>query len=148
LNAVSKVTYVRCDVTSPSSIAEAAKFVRAELGEPSILVNNAGVGQPHSILDTSNEWVTKIFQINIISHFWTVKEFLPSMVRKNKGHIVGLASMASFVAPPGIVDYTATKAAVMAFHEGESMQRRMSFVLTRNRLEPGDQAYIQDSRGD
>jgi short-subunit dehydrogenase len=120
-------------VTSPSSIAEAAKFVRAELGEPSILINNAGVGQPHSILDTSNEWVTKIFQINIISHFWTVKEFLPSMIRKNKGHIVGLASMASFVAPPGIVDYAATKAAVMAFHEGrEWLCDALGFVLTRD----------------
>jgi all-trans-retinol dehydrogenase (NAD+) len=71
--------------------------------------------------------VTKIFQINIISHFWMVKEFLPSMVRKNKGHIVGLASMASFVAPPGIVDYAATKAAVMAFHEGESMPTAQGF---------------------
>jgi all-trans-retinol dehydrogenase (NAD+) len=89
------------------------------LGEPSILVNNAGVGNPHTILETSNEWVTKIFQINIISHFWLIKEFMPDMVKKNKGHIVGLASMASFVAPPGIVDYAATKAAVMALHEGK-----------------------------
>ncbi|KAF2673110.1 NAD(P)-binding protein [Microthyrium microscopicum] len=114
----SKITFFHCDVTSPSSIAEAAKAVRTTLGEPSILVNNAGVGKPHSILDTTNEWVTKIFQINIISHFWLVKEFLPHMIAKNKGHIIGMASMASFVAPPGIVDYGSTKAAVMAFHEG------------------------------
>lgn len=40
------------------------------------------------------------------------------MLQKNKGHIVGLASMASWVAPPGIVDYAATKAAVQALHEG------------------------------
>jgi all-trans-retinol dehydrogenase (NAD+) len=76
-------------------------------------VNNAGVGLPHSILQTSNEWVTKIFQINIISHFWLTKEFLPYMVKKNKGHIVGIASMASFVCPGAIVDYGCTKAAVM-----------------------------------
>jgi all-trans-retinol dehydrogenase (NAD+) len=114
-----RITYVKCDVTSPAAIAEAAKFVRTELGDPTILVNNAGVGAPHSILDTSNEWITKIFQINIISHFWLTKEFLPHMIKKNKGHIVGLASLASFVAPPNIVDYASTKAAVMAFHEGE-----------------------------
>jgi all-trans-retinol dehydrogenase (NAD+) len=82
------------------------------------LINNAGVGAPHTLLDTPNEWVTKIFQINIISHFWITKEFLPSMVKNNHGHIVGLASMASFVAPPAIIDYAATKAAVLAFHEG------------------------------
>jgi short-subunit dehydrogenase len=105
-------------VTSPSSIADAAHTVRANLGTPSILVNNAGIGQPHTLLDTPNEWVTKIFQINIISHFWLTKEFLPDMIKKNKGHIVGLASMASFVSPPGIVDYACTKSAVLAFHEG------------------------------
>jgi short-subunit dehydrogenase len=117
--AESKITYIKCDVTSPSSIAAAAGEVRALLGEPSILVNNAGVGRPHSIVDTSTEWATKIFQINIISHFWLTREFLPDMIKKNKGHVVGLASMASFVAPPGIVDYASTKAAVMAFHEGK-----------------------------
>jgi all-trans-retinol dehydrogenase (NAD+) len=105
-------------VTSPSSIADAAHTVRAQLGQPSILVNNAGIGEPHSIVDTPNEWVTKLFQINIISHFWLTKEFLPDMIKKNKGHIVGLASMASFVTPPCMVSYAATKAGVMAFHEG------------------------------
>jgi NADP-dependent 3-hydroxy acid dehydrogenase YdfG len=120
-----KITYVKCDVTSPAAIAEAAKFVRSELGDPTILVNNAGVGSPHSILETSNEWVTKIFQINIISHFWLTKEFLPHMIKKNKGHIVGLASLASFVAPPAIVDYASTKAAVMAFHEGDYVWQQL-----------------------
>jgi all-trans-retinol dehydrogenase (NAD+) len=117
----SNIKYFRCDVTSPESIKEAANAVRATWGDPSILVNNAGIGGPHSLLETSNEWVMKIFTINIISHFWMVKEFMPSMVKANKGHIIGLASMASFVAPPGIVDYASTKAAVQAFHEGEKM---------------------------
>jgi len=110
--------WVKCDVTSPTSIAEAAKVVRAELGDPTILVNNAGVGSPHTIVEASNEWITKIFQINIISHFFLIKEFIPSMIKKNKGHIVGIASMASFVCPPGIIDYGSTKAAVLALHEG------------------------------
>jgi all-trans-retinol dehydrogenase (NAD+) len=106
-------------VTSPSSIAEASKTIRAKLGEPTILINNAGVGLPHTLVETSNEWVTKIFQINVISHFWLIKEFLPNMIKNNKGHIVGVASMASFVCPPGVVDYGATKAGVMALHEGK-----------------------------
>jgi all-trans-retinol dehydrogenase (NAD+) len=82
------------------------------------LINNAGIGSPHTLIDTPNEWVTKIFQINIMSHFWLTKEFLPSMIKNNHGHIVGLASMASFVAPPVIIDYACTKSAVLAFHEG------------------------------
>jgi len=40
------------------------------------------------------------------------------MLKNDKGHIVGIASMASWVAPPGIVNYAATKAGVLALHEG------------------------------
>jgi hypothetical protein len=69
------------------------------------------------------------------------------MIRKNKGHIVGLASMASFVAPPGIVDYAATKSAVMAFHEGERQLPGWDSVLTRRRLVPGAQTHLQGARG-
>ncbi|KAF2422765.1 NAD(P)-binding protein [Tothia fuscella] len=112
------IKYFYCDVTSTDSISEAASAVRSKWGDPTILINNAGIGAPHTLLDTSNEWVAKIFTINIVSHFWMVKEFLPSMIKKNHGHVVGLASMASFVAPPAIVDYACTKAAVLAFHEG------------------------------
>jgi len=74
--------------------------------------------RPGTILDKTDEFTEKIFKINIISHFTMIREFMPEMVRKNKGHIVGIASMASFVAPAGIVDYAATKAAVLALHEG------------------------------
>lgn len=56
------------------------------------------------------------------------KEFLPSMIKNNHGHIIGLASMASFVAPPAIIDYAATKAAVLAFHEGKSNSHLTSLI--------------------
>lgn len=40
------------------------------------------------------------------------------MLKNDKGHVIGIASMASWVAPPGIVHYAATKVAVLALHEG------------------------------
>lgn len=40
------------------------------------------------------------------------------MIAKNKGHIVTIASTASYAGIGGMVDYTATKAGVLAFHEG------------------------------
>jgi short-subunit dehydrogenase len=40
------------------------------------------------------------------------------MVARKKGHIISTCSMSSFVTPAGLVDYAATKAAVMALHEG------------------------------
>jgi short-subunit dehydrogenase len=59
-----------------------------------------------------------------------VKEFMPAMLKKNKGHIVGIASMASWVAPPGIVDYASTKAGVQAFHEGTLIPHLLFNLVT------------------
>lgn len=42
------------------------------------------------------------------------------MLQARKGHIVTIASLASYVSVPGLVSYCATKAGVLAFHEGLS----------------------------
>lgn len=111
------VRYYKCDVTSTKSIAEAGAGVRRDLGEPTIFVNNAGIAVPKAILDIEEKALQKIFSINTMSHWYTVQEFLPSMVKANKGHFVNVASVASFVSLPGHADYGATKASALAFHE-------------------------------
>lgn len=65
--------------------------------------------------------------VNLLSHWYTVQAFLPSMVESNKGHIIAIASAASFLGVGGLVDYSATKAAVLAFHEGDFFFFKKSF---------------------
>lgn len=140
----SNIKYFYCDVASPQSICEAAHAVRDQFGHPSILVNNAGIGAPGTILDKSDQFTEKLFTINIISHFTLIREYMPDMVAKNKGHIVGLGSMASFVAPPGMVDYAAAKAAVLALHEGWCALRSVLFKIPNilSRSQSRDQARV------
>ncbi|GAM89850.1 hypothetical protein ANO11243_078890 [Dothideomycetidae sp. 11243] len=113
-----RITVFTCDVTNPDDVKAVANQVRETVGHPSILVNNAGIAQSHSILNTPPKWLQSIMGVNLMAHWYTAQEFVPHMVAQKKGHIVTLASMASFVASPGMVDYAATKAAVQAFHEG------------------------------
>ncbi|KAF1961392.1 dehydrogenase/reductase SDR family member 8 precursor [Byssothecium circinans] len=134
------VEFFACDVTKPSAVNTTADLVRASLGNPSILVNNAGVAQAHTIMATSPEYLKKIFDVNVLSNWYTVKAFLPSMVTKNKGHIVTVASAASFVSAAGMTDYCATKAAVLAFHEGlnqEVQQRHHAPNILSTSIHPG-----------
>lgn len=112
------IRYYRCDVTSRDDVHKAAEDVRTDLGSPSILINNAGIGNAYTVLDIPTEALRKLFDINLISHWSTVQEFLPDMIANKKGHIMSVASLASFVALAGAVDYSATKAALLAFHEG------------------------------
>ncbi|UNI19378.1 hypothetical protein JDV02_005563 [Purpureocillium takamizusanense] len=111
------VRYYKCDITSPDSVAKAADAIRKELGHPTILINNAGITKPMPILKMPQEFLLKIFGVNCMSHWTTVQQFLPRMIQVNKGHVVTVASLASFIALANAADYSATKAAALAFHE-------------------------------
>lgn len=110
--------FYECDITNSSSVASVASTIKSDLGLPTILLNNAGIGRTYNILDVPDSYLEKIFHINLISHWYTVRAFLPDMITARKGHIVTIASMASYVAVPGMVDYCVTKAGTMSFHEG------------------------------
>ncbi|KKK12820.1 hypothetical protein ARAM_001172 [Aspergillus rambellii] len=118
------VAFYQADITSSASIAAVAQKIRATHREPTVLINNAGVGHDGTILDEPEAKIRQTFEVNTISHFLTVREFLPSMVRQNHGHVVTIASMASFVALGEMVDYCCTKASALAFHEGLRQELR------------------------
>ncbi|KAI3318856.1 NAD(P)-binding protein [Xylariaceae sp. AK1471] len=112
-----RIHLFNCDVTSSESVAAAADAIRREIGHPSMLINNAGITSPTPILKMSESYLRKIFGVNTLSHWFTVQQFLPRMIQMNKGHVVTVASIASFVALPTAADYSASKAAALAFHE-------------------------------
>lgn len=103
---------------------EVAAKIQAELGHPSILVNNAGVANAAPIMKVGEKQVRQLFDVNIVSHFFTIQAFLPHMIKNNKGHLLSTASVASFMAAPGLVGYSGTKAAVLALHEGLGFEVR------------------------
>jgi Short-chain dehydrogenases of various substrate specificities len=65
--------------------------------------------------DRISQATRKMFEVHIMVHFILVKQFLSAMIKSNHGHIVTVASMASFMTQAQNVDYACTKAAVLAF---------------------------------
>lgn len=108
---------IKCDVTSVEDIQNAAKIARETFGDVTILINNAGIVTGKKILETSHKLAEKTLQVNTLAHVYTVKEFLPSMIKKNHGHIVSIASSAGLVGCPGLVDYCASKYGAVGFDE-------------------------------
>ena len=111
------VAFYQCDITSRPAVQQAAEAIRSDYGPPSILINNAGIGNANTILESTPERLRAIFDVNLISHWYTVQEFLPDMIAKKKGHIMSTASMAAFVGLAGMADYSCTKAGLIAFYE-------------------------------
>jgi short-subunit dehydrogenase len=112
------VTFYQCDVGSRQAVRRAAEAIRSDHGSPSILINNAGVGNANTILEVSPERLNTIFSVNLLSHWHTVQEFLPDMIARKKGHVMSTASMSAFLGLAGMVDYSCTKAGLVPFHEG------------------------------
>ncbi|KAI8711313.1 hypothetical protein NCS52_01507300 [Fusarium sp. LHS14.1] len=115
---IDTVFYWKCNISSASSVAAVADSIRDTIGHPSILINNAGVANQGSILDVTPEKASKLFGVNLMTLWYTTKAFLPNMILDNKGHVVTVASMSSFISLPAAVDYSASKAGALAFHEG------------------------------
>ncbi|BCS21438.1 SDR family oxidoreductase [Aspergillus puulaauensis] len=129
----SGVTFYKADITSSASIAEVAEKIRATQGDPTILINNAGVGHDGTILEKPEAKIRQTFEVNTVSHFLMVREFLPSMIAKNHGHIITIASMASFIGLGDMVEYSCTKASALAFHEGLRQELRLWYQAPKVR---------------
>ncbi len=110
-----------------------AQKIRKDHGDPTVLINNAGIGLNKTILDETEAELRRVFDVNTISHFLLVQEFLPAMIARNHGHVVTIASMASFVVHAQNVDYTCTKASSLAFHEGLAQELKSRYNANKIR---------------
>ncbi|KAK6544123.1 hypothetical protein TWF694_000832 [Orbilia ellipsospora] len=131
--APSNVYFYRCDITSTAKIAEVAEEIRTIVGNPTIIVNNAGVARGNALLEGTEKDVRFTFDVNILAHFWILREFLPHILKNNHGHIVTVASVAGYQTAPHMVDYGATKAAAISFHEGLTLELKHKYKANKVR---------------
>jgi all-trans-retinol dehydrogenase (NAD+) len=113
-----------CDVSDRAAVYAQAEVLRAELGPPDILINNAGVVSGKSLLDTPDEKILRTVNVNILPLFWTLKAFLPSMMERNTGHVITIASAAGLIGVRGLADYSASKFAAFGLDESLRMELR------------------------
>lgn len=100
------------DVSDYSNVASAAMRVKANVGQVDILINNAATLKVQSFFDATPNEIKQTISTNTLSHFWTIKCFLPDMVHSNSGHIVAIASNLAISGKSHFADYAASKFAV------------------------------------
>jgi NAD(P)-dependent dehydrogenase (short-subunit alcohol dehydrogenase family) len=107
-----------CDVTDRASIEEAAAAVATAMGEPSVLVNNAGIDQPpdspagrHHLHDLPIETFRRMLDVNLAGTFQMIQVFGARMAAAGGGSIVNIGSLYASVSPdPHFYDHLAGNA--------------------------------------
>ena len=107
-----------CDVSKKDQVQQMSKIVLEKFDSVDILVNNAGFAIYGSVSDLSIDDIESQMKTNYFGMIYCIKNFLPSMLKKNSGHIVNVASVAASFGLPGIASYCASKFAMLGFSEG------------------------------
>ena len=113
-----------CDVTDPKSVASFADFVGRALGQPRILVNNAGIGNFAQLEQMSLEDWDAVIATNLRGPFLVTRAFLPAMKAAGEGAIVNVASLAGRNGIDGGTAYCASKHGLLGFGKALMLEVR------------------------
>ncbi|XP_014480780.1 PREDICTED: estradiol 17-beta-dehydrogenase 11 [Dinoponera quadriceps] len=114
-----------CDIADKEEVYRTAKATKIEVGNVSLLVNNAGYVCGKTLMELPDREIERTFKVNILSHYWIIKSFLKDMMKNNHGHIVTVTSVAGLVGNYNCTDYSATKFAAVGCHESLFAELRM-----------------------
>jgi 2-hydroxycyclohexanecarboxyl-CoA dehydrogenase len=105
---------IACDVTNYEKVKESVARIRQACGSIDILINNAGMDESRSFVETDEDLWGKIINVNYKSFLVATHVCVPYMMEQKSGNIVSLGSDAGRIGNPGEVLYCGTKAAIMA----------------------------------
>ncbi|PCC71852.1 NAD(P)-dependent dehydrogenase, short-chain alcohol dehydrogenase family [Nannocystis exedens] len=107
---------IRGDVGDAEFCDDAVRQVVDRFGRLDILVNNAAEQHPKDKLeDIDEEQLVRTFRTNIFSMFFLTKAALPHLRKQEGASIVNTTSVTAYRGSGGLLDYSATKGAIVAF---------------------------------
>lgn len=130
-----KCIAIQTDLRLPENAAQAVAQAVAQLGGIEILINNAAVQYPqNSILDITEKQLSDTFESNFFSCFYMTKAALPHLC--NGCVIINTASITAFDGSPTLIDYSATKGAIVSFTRSMALSL-MEMGIRVNAVAPG-----------
>jgi short-subunit dehydrogenase len=105
------------DITDEASLASKVELARAWGGRLDILINNAGITQRSSCLNTDMATYRTIFEVDVFGQIALTKAVLPKMIAQGGGHIAVTSSISGKIGVPFRTGYCAAKHAMMGFFD-------------------------------
>lgn len=98
-----------CDVSDEAAVADLGRAVTKRFGGVDVLVNNAGTFAGAPLLEMSVAEFDRLIAANLRSVFLVTRAFAPGMVKRGRGDIFNMSSIAGLIAYPGGAGYSAAK---------------------------------------
>lgn len=108
------VTYV-CDISKKSAVKRLTARINEEWGPMDVIVNNGGQFLPGEIHKEDESVFETLMATNVASAYYMTRGLLPSMIKKKRGTVFNMCSVASLKAYPGGGSYCISKFALLGF---------------------------------
>ena len=127
---------IQADVSQEEDVSRLFAGATEALGPIAILVNNAGTTRDKLIIQMSLADFEHVLNTNLRSAFLCTKAALRGMIRARWGRIVNISSPAGLLGNAGQANYSASKAAIIAFTISTAREMA-SRNITANAIAPG-----------
>jgi 3-oxoacyl-[acyl-carrier protein] reductase len=130
------VVTIHADLSTVEGAEEVVDRAQQALGGLDALVNNAGITRDALLVRMSDEQWDDVMQTNLRSAFVCSRRAVREMIRRRKGRIVNIASVAGLIGNAGQTNYAAAKAGLVGFTR--ALAREIgSRGITVNAVAPG-----------
>ena len=108
-----RIATQRCDVSKAGDVERLVGAAEERFGTVQAMLNCAGFLRAASVLETTDDMLDRIVDVNLKGVFYGCKYVIPALQRAGGGSIVNWGSVNSTVAEPDIAAYSASKGAVL-----------------------------------
>lgn len=127
---------VQMDVTDGQSVEAAFAKIESEIGQPEIIVANAGITKDTLVMRMSDEDFESVIDANLTGAFRVAKRATKGLLKLKRGRLIFVGSVVGSVGAAGQVNYSASKSGLVGM--ARSFARELgSRGITANVIAPG-----------
>ncbi|ASY17196.1 3-oxoacyl-ACP reductase FabG [Candidatus Planktophila versatilis] len=127
---------VQMDVTNSESVELAFTKIESEIGQPEIIVANAGITKDTLVLRMTDEDFESVIDANLTGAFRVAKRATKGLLKLKRGRLIFIGSVVGGVGAAGQVNYSASKSGLVGM--ARSFSRELgSRGITANVVAPG-----------
>lgn len=106
-----------CDLGDADAVGATAERIKAQVGVPDVIINNAGAGRWLSVEETDPAEAISMMSAPYFAAFFVTRAFVQEMVQRGSGRIANVNSPMAYLVIPGATGYAACRCALRGFND-------------------------------